>query len=77
MVGTIGGRTAVANNADIVAAIEGGVYSAMAAALSTSGGKSSGREVVLNVNGREFMRAIWNDSQAVAYEHGMSLISHG
>jgi len=41
-------------------------------AISNAGGK--GNEVVFNVNGREFCRAIWNDSQAVAREKGMSLI---
>jgi phage-related protein len=76
MVGTIGGRTAVATNADIVNAIKGGVYEAMAAALSTSGNRSGGG-VVLNVNGREFMRAIWDDRNAVISEHGMSLITSG
>lgn len=73
MVGTIGGRTAVATNADIVSAIEGGVYNAMASALSSSGGR--GGATILNINGREFMRAIWNDQQAVASEHGVSLIN--
>ncbi len=76
MVGTIGGRTAVATNADIVSAIEGGVFNAMSAALSTSGGSGSGT-TILNINGREFMRAIWSDQQAVAREHGVALIAHG
>ena len=73
MVGTIGGRTAVANNADIVAAIEGGVYRAMASAVGS--GSRSGGSVVFNVNGREFMRAIWDDRNAVIAEHGVSLIA--
>lgn len=78
LVGTIGNRTAVATNADIVAAIEGGVYNAMASALSASGGNSSGTKVaVLNVNGREFARAIFNDQQAVVREHGVSLVANG
>lgn len=77
MVGTIGGRTAVANNADIVAAIEGGVYNAMASALSVAGGNRSGGGVVLNINGREFMRAIWDDRNAVIAEHGVSLVTYG
>ena len=74
MVGTIGGNTAVATNPDIVAAIEGGVYRAMAAVMGSSGGKGS-RVAVFNVNGREFARAIYDDQQAVIREHGISLIN--
>ncbi len=75
MVGTIGGRTAVANNHDIVAAIEGGVYNAMAAVMTATGGRSSG--VSININGREFYRATWEDRNAVIAEHGVSLITNG
>lgn len=75
MVGTIGGHTAVANNDQIVAAIEGGVFRAMSAVMSNSGGNSGGGQVaVLNINGREFARAIWSDQRAVSNEHGGSLI---
>lgn len=77
MVGTIGGRTAVANNNDIVAAIEGGVYNAMAAVMTATGGSRSGGGVSLNINGREFMRAIWDDRNAVIAEHGVSLVTNG
>jgi hypothetical protein len=38
MVGTIGGRTAVANNDDIVAGIRDGVFEAVSAAVSGMGG---------------------------------------
>ena len=73
MVGTIGGRTAVANNADIVAAVEGGVFRAVSAAMG--GGNRGGNQVaVLNINGREFARAIYADQKTVANEHGGSLI---
>ena len=75
MVGTIGGRTAVANNSDIVAAIEGGVYRAMASAMGSE--SRSGGVAVFNVNGREFMRAIWDDRNAVISEHGASLVANG
>lgn len=74
MVGTIGGRTAVANNADIVSAIEGGVYRAMTAV--GGGSKGGHNEVILNINGREFARAIYNDQKAVAREHGVSLVAN-
>ena len=75
MVGTIGGRTAVANNNDIVAAIEGGVYNATVAAMTAAGGNRNG--LSFNINGREFMRAIWDDRNAVIAEHGGSLITNG
>lgn len=76
MVGTIGGRTAVANNSDIVTAIQGGVFNAMSAVMSSSGGGSRGRtEFVFNLNGREFARAIYEDQRQVANERGAKLVS--
>lgn len=72
MVGTMGGRTAVANNEQIVAGIARGVYDAVTAAMSNG---NRGGTTVLNINGREFMRATWNDQKAVAREHGVSLIN--
>lgn len=77
MVGTIGGSTAVATNNDIVEAVKGGVYEAVVAALGGSGGSRRGGTVILDVNGREFMRAIWDDRNAVIAEHGTSLITNG
>ena len=73
MVGSLGGRTAVANNDQIVAGIRQGVYEAVTAAMSQQGNKGGGT-AVLNVNGREFARAIYRDMQAVTKEHGISLI---
>lgn len=67
------GRTAVANNEQIVDGIRQGVFEAVVEAMSASGG--NGRPVVLNINGREFMRATYNDQRAVAREHGVSLIA--
>lgn len=69
------GKTAVANNEQIIEGIKQGVYEAMA--MAGAGGNSRGRgEVVLNVNGKEFARAIYNDQKAVAKEHGVSMISY-
>ena len=73
MVGTMGGQTAVANNDQIVAGISAGVYSAVLAAMGNQ--NSGSRSVILNVNGREFMRAVYADSQAVANEHGIKLVT--
>lgn len=77
MVGTIGGRTAVADNADIVAAIEGGVFNAMVSALGSVSSSGGTHTAIFNINGREFARATWDDQRAVAREHGMSLIANG
>ena len=77
MVGTIGGRTAVANNDQIVSAIEGGVFRAVSSAMSVSKGGGGNRTVVLDINGREFFRATYNDQKAVAKERGISLIANG
>ena len=73
LVGTMGGRTAVANNDQIVEGIKRGVYEAVTAAMSQQGNKNGGT-AVLNVNGREFARAIYRDMQAVTKEHGISLV---
>ena len=69
------GKTAVANNAQIVEGIKAGVYEAMMAASSNSGNSTPGT-FVLNVNGREFCRATYNDMKAVEKEKGISLIQN-
>ena len=74
MVGTIGNRTAVATNDDIVAAVSEGVFNAVTASIGGNRGKG---EVVLNVNGREFMRAVYDDYRAVAVEKGVRLVAGG
>ena len=68
------GRTAVANNEQIIEGIKQGVIEAMTIANSgeTRGGVSM---AIFNVNGREFMRAVFEDGRAVANEHGVSLIT--
>lgn len=75
MVGTIGGHTAVANNDQIVAAIEGGVFRAMSAAGGS--GNSGTHTTVIDINGREFFRATYDDQRAVARERGVTLITNG
>lgn len=74
MVGQIGGRTAVANNDQIVQAVSIGVANAVSSVMS--GTQNGGTRIaVLNVNGREFARALFEDDCAVANEHGISLIT--
>ena len=72
MVGTIGGRTAVATNNDIVDAVSRGVATAVAQVMGS--GRKGGGTLILNVNGKEFVRAIYNDMQTVTSEHGISLV---
>jgi len=71
------GKTAVANNAEIVEGIKQGVIEAMmtVGSANSSGGKQT--EFVFNLNGREFARAIYNDQNAVQREHGVSYLANG
>ena len=73
------GKTAVANNEQITAGIANAVYGAFMSAFSQTGGNSnnSNRPIVLNINGREFARVIYDDQQAVAREHGSRLVVNG
>ena len=52
LVGTMGGRTAVANNEQIVEGISQGVYAAVISAMSQSGGSSSSQPVNIYLDGR-------------------------
>lgn len=70
------GRTAIANSNMITDGIENATYRAMTEALSSQNQNRGNGTVVLNVNGREFMRAIYSDMKAVSKEKGVSLISN-
>lgn len=63
-----GGGISEADIAKILAAIQG---------VTGSVGGSGQHVAILEVNGREFARAIYDDQKAVATEHGMSLIVNG
>lgn len=71
------GKTAVANNEQIIAGIKQGVMDAMMTVMSyqNDGRSSKNTEFVFELNGMEFARAIYNDTKAVAKEHGGSLIN--
>lgn len=74
------GKTAVANNEEITAGIAKACYDAFTAAVATIGSFGGGgdgdrhAEFVLNINGREFARAIFDDQQAVTKERGSSYL---
>lgn len=61
-----GGGIAESDLARIIAAIQG---------IGNNSARSGSHTAIFNVNGREFARAIYDDQQAVAREHGISLIS--
>lgn len=77
MVGSINGKTGVANNDQIVEGIRQGVFEAVVSAMSSSGNNNSSgnKTAVLQVNGKEFARAIFSDMKSVTNEHGISLIN--
>ena len=65
MVGTIGHRTAVANNEEIVAAVSAGVYEAVSAAMS--GNKDGGtQDITINLDGE----VIYKNQQKIAANKG-------
>lgn len=73
MVGTIGGRTAVANNEDIVAAVSSGVAEAMISVLSQNRNTDSGSpviEVVVKTEDDEVLaRAVTRGQQKMNYRY--------
>lgn len=60
-----------------ISRLSGAIYDAVVAAMSDMQSGSGQRVAVLEVNGREFCRATYYDQQAVAREHGVSLIVNG
>ena len=68
LVGSIGGRTAVANNDQIVEAISIGVYNAYMDAMSRSGGNK--QPTIVQINGREIFRAVQDESTAYSRRTG-------
>lgn len=68
LVGTVGGRTAVATNNDIVAAVSQGVASAVASVM----GGSSGQNIAVNVDGRNLFQIMVNQNNAFVRQTGAS-----
>lgn len=67
LVGTIGGSTAVVNNAQIVESVASGVYNAVVAAMSGSG--SGDVNVVVTLDGEK----IYNNQQKIKARRGYSI----
>lgn len=68
MVGRIGGRTAVANNDQIVAGIAAGVYDAVYAAMTNAGGEQQSQPLVVYLDGEQ----IYNNQQSIQRSRGYS-----
>ena len=73
LVGTIGGRTAVANNDQIVDSVSRGVFEAVSAALTGNGSKNTPLEVKLYLDGRQITAAV----ERVQKERGLPLLNRG
>lgn len=73
LVGNIGGRTAVANNDQIVEAVSEGVYRAVDRALGQNSSGASG-DVVLNINGSEFGRVAIREINRYQRQAGETLL---
>ena len=63
------------DNEDLANDIRAGVYDAVVAAMDASGGRGGSKTVSVNINGREFYRATFDDYKTVSKERGISLIS--
>lgn len=74
MVGSIGGKTAVANNDQIVEAIAQGVFRAVTEAMNGNSGNRK-QEVVIYLDGKAMARRLYPYNQEVAREHGGSFIT--
>lgn len=74
MVGSIGGKTAVANNDQIVEAIAQGVFRAVTEAMNGNSGNRK-QEIVIYLDGKAMARRLYPYNQEVAREHGGSFIT--
>lgn len=73
MVGTIGGRTAVANNNDIVAAVSEGVFQAVAQAMGDGSGSTSNTEIAVYMDSEVVARAADRGNRALNRRYSVSL----
>ena len=76
MVGSLNGKTAVANNSQIVEGIKAGVYEAVAMAMSTSGGGNSSPYVntTIQIDGETIARAVTRGQRSIDRRYNPSLV---
>lgn len=72
LVGSIGGRTAVVNNDQIVQAVSMGVYNAVVDAFSTTSDNGNEQPVVVQIDGREVFRAVRSQNDSFRRRTGTS-----
>ena len=73
LVGTVGGKTAVVNNQQIVAAVSQGVAQAVASVL---GAQNSKQELTVNLDGREIYRSVVTHDRQFKKSTGESAFSY-
>lgn len=71
LVGNIGGRTAVANNDQIVQAVSDGVYSAVVDAMSVAN-SGDGAPIVIQIDGNEVFKAVRSRNDSFRSRTGVS-----
>jgi hypothetical protein len=69
------GKTAVANNEQIIEGIERGVYNAMMSALGSTGGRNDDRPIELVMDGRVLAEGLYPYQKDVATRHGVALVT--
>ena len=72
MVGSIRGRTAVANNDQIVESVSGGVYRAVREAIGGNGGSDKNITIVVQMDGKEMFRQVVKQNNDVVRQTGTS-----
>jgi hypothetical protein len=69
LVGTIGNRSAVANNDQIVESVSTGVYQAVVAALGSGNEEGGETQIIINLDGEK----IYANQQKIARNRGYNL----
>ena len=68
------GGVGMLNGEALIEGIHDAVYEAMMAVMGMQG-RSGSHKTIVNINGREFYRATWDDYEAVSRERGVSLVN--
>lgn len=71
MVGTMGGRTTVANNDQIVAGISSGVYNAVVSAMAHVGSNRGNVNVILEGDAKQFFRVVQSEGKSYQMTTGL------
>ena len=74
MVGNIGGRTAVANNDQIVQAVSRGVAQAVASVLSNQSSTGTSSEVVLEISGTKLAKLMLSEINRMSRQNGVTVV---